>query len=46
MAAAIFEFRLSVTSDGIRDSPSEFMDPENVGLAVGTELLFGLEAEI
>ena len=46
LAAAIFEFRLPLTSGGIRNSPIEFQDPENGGQAVGTELLSSLEAEI
>ena len=46
MAAAIFDFRLPVSPGGIRNSPVEFMDPENGGLAVGTALLSSLEAEI
>ena len=28
------------------DSAIELLDPENVGVAVGTEFLYGLEAEI
>ena len=28
LAVAIFEFRLPLTSGGIRDSPIEFLDPE------------------
>ena len=46
LAAAIFEFRLPVTTCSIRNSAAELMNPENWGLAVGTELLSGLEAEI
>jgi hypothetical protein len=37
LAAAIFEFRLPVTSDGIRKSPVKFLDTENGGLAVRTD---------
>ena len=29
LVVAIFEFRLPLTSGGIRNSPIEFMDPEN-----------------
>ena len=46
MAAAIFEFRLPLTSGGIRTIPIELLHPENGGFAVGTELLSGLEADI
>ena len=31
LVAAILHFRLPVTSDSILDSPSELLDPENVG---------------
>ena len=44
--AAIFKMRLPVTSGSIRNSAFELLDPENGGLAVGTELLSSLEAEI
>ena len=46
MAAAIFYFRLPVMSGSIRDCAIELLDPENMGVAVGTELLSSLEAEI
>ena len=46
MAAAIFKNRLPVTSGSIHDSAIELLDPENVVVAVGTELLSSLEAEI
>ena len=49
MAAAILKSRLPVTSDSIRNSAAELLDPENWGggwLAVGTALLTCLEAEI
>ena len=46
LTAAILNIRLSLTSGGIRNSPIEFLDPENGGLDVGTELLSSLEAEI
>ena len=39
-------FRLPLTSGGIRNSPIEFLDTEQWVLAVGTELLSLLEAEI
>ena len=38
--------RLPVTSGSIRNRAIELLDPENGGLAVGTESLSGLEAEI
>ena len=44
--AAIFKIRLPVTSGSIHNSAAELLDPENGGLAVGTELLSSLEAEI
>ena len=44
--AAIFKSRLPVTSDSIRNSATELLDPENGGLAVGTALISGIEAEI
>ena len=31
LAAAIFEFGLQLTPGGIRNSPAEFLDPENGG---------------
>ena len=37
MAAAIFEFRLPVTTCSIRNSAAELMNPKNGGLAVGKE---------
>ena len=46
LAAAIFKCRLPVTSGSIRDSAVELVDPENRGLAIGTALISGLEAEI
>ena len=46
LAAAIFKNRLPVTSDSIRNGANELLDPENGGLAVETELLSCLEAEI
>ena len=44
--AAIFKNRLPVISGSIGNSPIELLDPENVEVAVGTELLSSLEAEI
>ena len=44
--AAIFKSRLLVTSGSIRSRAIELLDFENGGLAVGTESLSGLEAEI
>ena len=41
-----FEIRLPLSSGGIRNSPIEFLDPENRGLAVGTALISSLETEI
>ena len=46
LAAAIFKFRLPVTSGSIRCSAIVLLDPENWGLAVETASLSGLEAEI
>ena len=46
LSAAIFNFRLPVTSASVRSSSAEFLDPENGGLVVETALLSCLEAEI
>ena len=46
ITASILDIRLPLTSGGIRNSPVEFLDPENGGLAVGTALISSLEAEI
>ena len=46
VSAAIFDFRLPVTSGGIQNIVIEFMDPENWLLVVGTALLSCLEADI
>ena len=46
LAAAIFKNRLPVTSDSIRNGAIELLEPENGGLAIETELLSCLEAEI
>ena len=46
MASAILKNRLPVKSEIIRNGAIELLDSENGGLAVGTELLSGLEAEI
>ena len=46
LAAAIFKFRLPVTSGSIRCSAVVLLDPENGGLAVETALISCLDAEI
>ena len=46
MAAAIYKNRFPVTSSSISNRAIELLDLENGGLAVGTESLSGLEAEI
>ena len=46
LTAAIFKNRFPVTSISIRNGAIEILDPENEGLAVETELLSCLEAEI
>ena len=46
LAAAILDFRLPVTSDGVCNSAIVFLDPENMGVAVGIILLSCLQAEI
>jgi hypothetical protein len=46
LAVAIFDFRLPVMSGSIHGSAIELLDPENVVVAVGTELLSTLETEI
>ena len=46
LAAVIFKSRLPVTSGSIRSRAIELLDLENGGLAVGTESLSVLEAEI
>ena len=46
MAASILDFQLPVTSGSIRKSAAELVDRENGGLAIRTELLSGLGAEI
>ena len=44
--AAIFKFPLPVTFDSIHNSAVDFLDPENMGVAIGISLLCILEAEI
>ena len=44
--AAILKNRLPVKSEIIRNGAIELLDSQNGGLAVGMELLSGLEAEI
>ena len=46
LAAAIFKYRLPVTSGSNRDSSIEFLVPKNIDLAVGISLLPCLGAEI
>src|SRR5664279_6151943 len=46
LAAAIFDFRLSVMSDIIHNSPIEFLDHENVGISVEIAFLSSLQAEL
>ena len=46
LAAAILDFRLPVTSDGVCNGAVVFLDPENMGAAVGIILLSCLQAEI
>ena len=46
LAAAILDFRLPVTSDGVCNSAIVFLDPENMGVAVGIILLSCLQAKI
>ena len=46
ITAVIFDIQLPLTSGGIRNSHIELLDPENWGIAVGTALLYSLEAEI
>ena len=46
LLAAILDFRLPVTSDSIRNSAIEFLDPENRGVAVGIFILSIIEPEI
>ena len=46
LAVAILKSRLPVTSGSIRVIAIELLDPENGGLAVGTESLSGVEADI
>jgi hypothetical protein len=45
-AAILNFFQLPFTPLNIHTSAIEFLYPENVGIAVGTALLPGLEAEI
>lgn len=45
-AIAPLNFRLLVRKDDIRISVFEFLDPENIEIAVGIMFLFYLEAEI
>ena len=42
LSAAILEFRLPVLSGRIRNSPTEMLDLENAGVAVGIALLSSL----
>ena len=44
--AAILKYGLPVTLSSIRNSAVELLDPENVGIAIGTALLSRLESEI
>jgi len=46
VAVAILDFRLSVTSDCVRDIAVEFRDTENMGIAVEISLLCCTEPEI
>src|SRR5664279_5177178 len=46
ITSAILDFRLPLTSDGIRNSTIEFLDPKNMGVAVGILSLSGTEPEI
>src|SRR5664279_5495261 len=46
LAAAIFDFRLPVMSDRIHNSPIEFLDHENVGIAVEIALLSSLQLSL
>ena len=46
LVAAIFKSRLPVTSVSICNSSTELLDPEIGGLAFGTDLISGIEAEI
>ena len=46
LPTAILNYRLPVTVGSIHNSATELLDHENVGVAVGTELLSCLEAEI
>ena len=46
VTAAILNIRFPLTSGGIRNSPFEFLDPDNGGLVFGTALISSLEADI
>ena len=44
--AAIFDLPLTPMLDSVHTSPTELLDPENVGVAFEISLLFSIEAEI
>ena len=44
--AAIFDLPLTPLSDSVHTSPSELLDPKNVGVAIGISLISCIEAEI
>src|SRR5664279_5290974 len=46
LAAAIFDFRLPVMSNRIRNSPIELLDPVNVWVVVEIALLSSLQAKL
>src|SRR5664279_1694337 len=46
LTSAILDFRLPLTSVGIRNSTIVFLDPENMGVAVEILFLCAIEAEI
>ena len=46
LMAAIFDLPVTPTSKNVYNSSSVFLDPENVGVAVGISLLSHTQAEI
>ena len=46
LLAAIFNLRLTLTSDSIRTNQVVLLDPENMGIAVGDSLLSSVQVEI
>ena len=46
LMAAIIDLSLTPMSEGVHNSPTELLDPENVSVDFGISLLYSIEAEI